>query len=152
MKLDIFSRPLIDFKTIADNLSPTLVSELDSTNRGILNVMDVLSSKFFALSQHVHFSFYFQIPTDMLMEILCYTPLSVTRDVFDDYTDEGILSGSLATFIDTLILFCQPPVSKDLRLFFNTMCRKLEQEGVPIHCKKVDFGDGTFVLTRGSNV
>lgn len=143
--LELIFTPVIDHSLLPKIITKEAIVEYDKTNRrDVQNTVDVLSSKFFALEQHVHYSFYFRLPTDILLEILCYTDLRISRNMFDDDIDEGILTGSIVDLVRAVFTFCQKPVMREIRLFFNRLLNLLEKQGLKIEFQKIDFGDHTF--------
>ncbi len=147
MKLELLIRPAVELGTIGRNFD---VSTFDSTKRKIGDVVDVLDSKLFAVTQHVHYVFYFHLPPDTLSEILCYTRLRVSREQLNHDEDEGLLSGSLEEFYQAAYWFCQKGMDKMLRAFFNILLVMLENESNVIPFNKTDLGDKTFAL-RNNN-
>lgn len=148
MKLEVLSRPNVWIQTIGKNVRTEAMVPFDKSNKTIEDIIDVLSGKFFAMAQHLHYAFYFHLPPDMLLEVLCYTKLRVSRDQLDEDTDEGVMSGSLDEFYQAISVFCQKEVDRGLRVFFNVMCTIFEQEHVPVPFNKTDLGDQTFIVRQ----
>ena len=146
MKLELFAKPIVHHHAIGTNMPSELVAEFDKTQKRIGDVVDVLQGKFFAMPQHLHYAFYFQMPSDVLTEILCYTRLRVSRDQLNNVEDEGIMSGSVEDYFHAVMTFCRKGSDLDLRKFFNTLCSTFELEGITLPFAKIDLGDKTFAV------
>lgn len=144
--IEVLVRPTINGHTIGKNMSPAVVREWDESKKTIGDVIDVLSGKFFAMQQHLHYVFYFRLPPDTLLEIMCYTNLRVSRDQFSHDIDEGLMSGSIEEFCRAGLCFCKKGTDKMIRAFFNLALNIIESDGVQLPFIKTDLGDQTYLV------
>lgn len=147
MKLELLSSPTISHPTLARNFPAEAVAEFDSSKRkSFADAFKVISDTYLGSGRHFHFAFYFELPPDALTEILCYTKLAISREAVDDYTDSGVMSGSLEDYLNAARIFCQKHADKQFRAFFNVLLAIIEQAGVTLPFSKVDLGDQTYAV------
>jgi hypothetical protein len=146
MKLELLSHPQVSHLTLGRNLPSEAVAEFDSTRKKLQDIVDVLDDTFLGATRHFHFVFYFELPPDALIEILCYTRLVISRDTKDDNTDCGLMSGSYEDYLNAAKIFCRKEVAKPYRAFFNAVLQILEAAGITLPFSKVDLGDQTYAV------
>lgn len=146
MKLELLFRPLVQPQVLALSFDREEIDKYSASRKTVEDVVDVLMSKFFAPSKHLHFVFYFHVPPDVLTEFAIETHLIISRDQYSHDFDEGLLSGSLENFYHAMLVFCRKEVAIELRLFFNQIGLLLEREGVTLPFIKLDLGDKTYAV------
>lgn len=149
MKLQFASKTIPDWDSLARVIEAKTLDKGVRNTRAYLQVLVDLHQESW---RHMFYTFYFELPVQLMLSIATRTTLKITYCPDfdnDDVSDQGtgFISGNLEDWQTALTRFCNKQSPIGLRAFFNTIMTYLETDGIRFPHSKLELNDRTFTLT-----